>query len=170
MVGQGEALRLFYERRTKIQHQPFADVLAHYLVREPLELAEPGNHEEQADRDAQCGSGRAGRCRGEERQEIRWQGLRAEHRIDHDLPGHRVQKGDRAREQPDPEQARQVEPVRPGLAEQAPVQRELVHQGSPSRSRATAYRTVAMAAVHCSSVRHASSKAPRPMSRAAPQA
>ena len=46
-------------------------------------------------------------------------------------------------------------PIRPRLAQHSAEQGDVAHQDSRSRIRATAVRTVVMAALHCSRVRHA---------------
>src|SRR5439155_9512691 len=75
--------------------------------------------------------------------------------------------GDRTREDAEPQQSRDVPPVGSRLAQYAPVQRQVVHRVSATRSRATASRTVAMAAVDCSSTRQAKNPAPSPNTAAA---
>src|SRR5207244_7102953 len=90
------------------------------------------------------------------------QRVRAEHRIDDDLERDRIEQRDRARDDPEREQAGEVEPVGPRLPQQPPVQCEVTHARRGSLNRATACRIVAMAAMHCSMMCRTGRTAPTP--------
>ena len=168
MIGQRQALDLLHEERAEVEHQPLADVGADQRGRQALQLAQRGDGEQQPDRHRERGSG-AGAGRRERPQQRR-ERPRAQHGIDHDLERHRRQQRDRTGEQAEREHAHDVRPIRPCLAQYASVQRDVVHQRCSPRSRATASRTVAMAAVDCSSTRHAKNPAPSPNTAAATHA
>src|SRR5438445_3040768 len=145
------------------------DVGLHETVGECLQLGERRDAEQQTDRHQQRPGGSQHR-RWQDRPHVHGERMRAEHRIEDDLERHRVEQREGAREQPDPEQARQVEPVRPRLAQQSPVQAEIAHKASLRRRRSTISRIVAVAALHCSTARAANRSAPKPSTAAATQA
>ena len=91
-------------------------------------------------------------------------------RVDHDLERHRIEERQGAREQPEGERAREVEPVRSCLQQQPAVEGGIAHHVPPSRDPLRAWVMVATPVVHCSSVRSAGRKAPRPRTAAATHA
>ena len=130
VVRQREALRLLHQLGPETEHQPLADVGLHELVGERLQLAKRRDREQEPDGDREQGGGRSDDGRGQQRVKKAGERPRPEHGVDGDLERHGVQQRDRARQQPDPEQDREVEPVGPSLPHQAAVQREVTHLGS----------------------------------------
>src|SRR5205823_11338245 len=109
----------------------------------------------------------------EQRPQERGQGVPAEDRIHRDLDRHRIEERHGAREQPEPEQARQLEPVRARLPQKPPVQGGAAHQtplsGRRARphdsclpARSIARATAPMAAPHSKTPRSVTSNAARP--------
>ena len=170
VIRHGEALDLVHEPGAEIEDEPFADVGLQQRARKPLELAERRDGNEQANREQQDrGGGLRGAFR-EERLQEHGQWVPTEDRIHRNFERHRGEERHGAREQPKPEQAREVEPVRARLLQQPPVQDDVAHHAPPSWSRFKPRAIVAMAAVHCWSVRSAGNRAMRPRTAAAGQA
>ena len=168
VIRHGEALDLAHEPGAEIEDEPFADVGAQQRARKPLELAERRDGNEQANREQQD---RGGGLRGgfrEERLQEHGQWVPTKDRIHRNFERHRSEEHHGAREQPKPEQAREVEPVRARLLQQPPVQDDVAHHAPWSRFKPRV--VVAMAAVHCWSVRSAGNRAMRPRTAAAGQA
>ena len=170
VVREGQALDLVHESRPEIEDQPLPDPGAQERTGDDLQLTDRRDDHKQANREQQDRGGRVCDGGGEERAQEGRQGARAEDRVHHELERQRIEKRHRACEEPQPERAREVEPVWARLPQQPPGQRDLAHQAPPSRSRPRPRAIVAMAAVHCSNVRSAASRATRPRIAAAGQA
>ena len=98
MVREGQPLDLLDEQGTEVEHQPLADVGAEQRACKTLQLAQCRDGEQEDDGDSERGG--AARADGRRHEPLQPLGERppAEHRIEHDLEGHRVQERDRARQ------------------------------------------------------------------------
>ena len=115
VVREGQALDLVHEAGPEIEDQPLPDPGAQERPGDDLHLTDRRDDHEQANGEQQDRGGRACDGGGEERAQEGRQGARAEDRVHHELERQRSEERHRAREEPQPEGTREVEPVRARL-------------------------------------------------------